>query len=192
MTFTLYGSIPSPYVRRIRLYLEGIEHEFKALNIYDDLERQAFAKLTPIRKLPILQAGETVLFDSHSIAEYLREYKREPAFSHAQRNLIHVIDAAIDSLIVLFLSQRSDLPVDEDRLYFRLQRERLSDSLTWLEQQAQGTAFDQWHYPSMALVALMDWAEFRNLHSFAAYPALQAARHPYTQYPSVLATAPHA
>ena len=78
MTFTLYGSIPSPYVRRIRLYLEGIEHEFKTLNIYDDLERQAFAKLTPIRKLPILQAGETVLFDSHSIAEYLREYKGEP------------------------------------------------------------------------------------------------------------------
>ena len=57
MTMKLYGSLPSPYVRRVRMALDGFDYEFVPVNIYDDASRAEFSRVSPIRKLPVLVNG---------------------------------------------------------------------------------------------------------------------------------------
>ena len=188
MSLKLYGSLTSPYVRRIRMAMYDLEHEFEIVNIYDDQTRKEFTRITPIRKLPVLVANNEAIFDSHVIYQYLSEHHDLPALNLHQHNLLSVTDAVLDSLIILFMGKRSDLPVDDSKLLFKLQMERLPHNLEWLNQHTDD--FKQWHMPSMSLVSLLDWAEFRDLHSFEDYPALLQARAEHQQRPSVVNTLP--
>ena len=47
MSMTLYGSLTSPYVRRIRMLLAGIDYEFNNTNVYDDAQREEFSAISP-------------------------------------------------------------------------------------------------------------------------------------------------
>ena len=67
MSMTLYGSLTSPYVRRVRILLENIDYEFKNTNVYDDTQRAEFSAISPLRKLPVLVDGDTPIFDSAAI-----------------------------------------------------------------------------------------------------------------------------
>ena len=190
MALTLYGSKPSPYVRRIRMLLHGHDFEFKALNVYDDASRAEFAKITPVRKLPLLVDGDAPIFDSHVIANYLQETLNLPVPSLTDHNLISVIDSVTDSLIVLFLAKTSELDTESGALYFRLQHERLADSLAWLEQQAVAGAFAKWNYASMCLVATLDWIDVRSLCDTSTYAALSAVKDQHSNQPAAQATYP--
>jgi len=190
MTMTLYGTLPSPYVRRIRLLLDGVDYHFEDVPLYNDEGRQQYAKVTPVRKVPMLDDDGQHVFDSHVIQHYLQRKLGLPELTFEQHNLVSVIDAVTDSCVILVIGGRSDLPVHEDRLLFKLQRERIEDSLQWLEQQAIQGQFDEWHYPSMCLVTMIDWLEFRQLHSFEHYPALLACRARFADLAIVGATRP--
>ncbi len=169
----LYGSLTSPYVRRIRLFMEGMDYEFRTINIFDPEFRASFRAVSPIKRLPVLQDGEDVIFDSHIIYQYLRQKQGLPVAPLRECNQVSVIDAVVDSCITLLLGQRSGLSVDEDHLLFRLQRERLPDSLAWLAGEAETGGFDDWHYGTMCLVAMLDWLAFREFSGPEQYPVLQ-------------------
>lgn len=172
----LYGSLTSPFVRRIRLLLEGIDYELKAVNVYDDAVSQDFSLTSPIKKLPVLKDNDTVIFDSHNIHAYLCKKYKLPELSTEQLNQLSVIDAITDSLVILFIGKRSDLPVDTDHELFKLQLNRIPSCLEWLDQQAKNKAFDEWNYSTMSLISLLDWAEFRGLCNFDKYTELLAVR----------------
>ena len=176
MSMTLYGSLPSPYVRRIRMLMDGMDYHFEAVDIYNDAKRAEYAAVSPIKKLPVLVDGDQTVFDSHVICEYLRRKQQLPEQPISEQNLIAAIDGVNDSLIVLFMGKRSGLEVSPDTLLFKLQLERIPDTLAWLNAQAEQGAFAEWHMATIALIALLDWAEFRNLYDFSEYPALRAAR----------------
>ena len=186
----LYGSVASPFVRRIRLLLENVDYELQEVDILKPDTRALFAAVTPIRKMPVLDDGGQRIFDSHVIHLHLARTLGLPALSLDQYNQISVIDAVCDSMVVLLMGKRSELPVNEERLMFTLQRERIHDSLAWLEETARSGAFDEWHYPTICLICLYDWARFRQLHDFSDCPALQAAVLRHAERPSIKATAP--
>ncbi|MCY0965741.1 glutathione S-transferase family protein [Parathalassolituus penaei] len=190
MSRVLYGSLASPFVRRIRLLLENIDYELREVDVLKPDTRALFAAITPIRKMPVLDDHGQRIFDSHTIQLHLSRTLGLPDLSIDQYNQISVIDAVCDSLVVLLMGKRSDLPVQEDRLMFTLQRERITDSLAWLEETARTGAFDDWHYPTICLICLYDWARFRQLLDFNTYPALQAAVNRFAERPSVVATQP--
>ena len=190
MSLTLYGSLTSPYVRRIRLFMADMTYEFSQVNIFEESSRAQFRPISPIKKLPVLQDGEQFIFDSHVIYHHLRKLKNLAEASLTEANQISVIDAVTDANIILLLSQRSGLATEEDRLIFRLQRERIPDSLQWLEQAAEQGEFDSWHYGSMSLIAMMDWLEFRKLHLFEKHPVLQAVRQRFADLDEVQSTQP--
>ena len=137
MSMTLYGSLPSPYVRRIRMLLEGVDYQFNNINVYDNKQREEFSAISPLRKLPVLTDGDISIFDSHVIAEYLRKKRQWPEITIEQHNLISAIDAVTDSLIVVFMSKRSGIEVSEDKLLFKLQFEHLAIILNWLNEQTK-------------------------------------------------------
>ncbi|WP_221793696.1 glutathione S-transferase family protein [Oceanobacter mangrovi] len=190
MSLILHGTQPSPFVRRIRLLLDGVDHEFREVPLYDDAGRQQFAAVSPIRKVPVLEDNGQTIFDSHVIFHYLQNKLGLPALTLDQHNLISVIDAVTDSCVVLVLGKRSELAIEEDRMIFRLQRERIADSLRWLEQQVIDGSFDDWSYPTMCLVTMVDWLKFRQLHDFVDQPALQALVASHAERPVVQLTLP--
>lgn len=190
MSMILYGSHPSPYVRRVRMLLEGMDYRFETVNVYEDAGRTAYAAITPIKKMPVLVDDGLTVFDSHVICEYLRRKQGKPEVSIEQLNLVSAIDSVNDALILLFMAARSGLEVNDETLIYKLQLERIPDSLEWLNTQAEQGEFSEWHIGTMALIALLDWAEFRELYDFSAYPALIAARTAHQLRPVVAETYP--
>jgi glutathione S-transferase len=168
----LYGSQSSPFVRRLRLLLAGQSYEFVSMNIFESVDREKLIKLNPARKVPMLQDGEQVIFDSGVIYRYLSAKFGFTPLSWDEENTLTLINAVNDSLVEVLLCQRSGFDTNDNKLFFNLQRERSEAVLKVLEQKAQAGEFLQWNYLAMSLFALLDWAEFRKLIDLTAFSAL--------------------
>ncbi len=72
------GSYLSPYVRKVLVCLElkGIAYEVD--HFVPFYGNDAFSKLSPLRRIPVLVDGDLVLTDSSVICEYLEDLKPEP------------------------------------------------------------------------------------------------------------------
>ena len=73
------GSYLSPYVRKVLVVLheKGIEYEIDPIVPFYGDDR--FAKLSPLRRIPVLLDGDVVLSDSSVICQYLEDRWPEPA-----------------------------------------------------------------------------------------------------------------
>ncbi|HSG53014.1 MAG TPA: glutathione S-transferase N-terminal domain-containing protein, partial [Rheinheimera sp.] len=67
----LYGSQTSPYVRRIRLLLADVPHDFVNMNIFAGSDRELLAAKNPTLRIPMLEDNEQMIFDSGVIYRYL-------------------------------------------------------------------------------------------------------------------------
>lgn len=185
----LVGSTTSPYSRRIRLLLADTPHDFISLDIYggdrDELRRQ-----TPALKIPMLEDDGQVVYDSRVIARYLGNKLGLAPLSWDQENLLTLVDAANDSYVSILLSKRSGLDVDQDALFFNLQRERVDKALSALADAVDAKQFDDWQYPAICLYCLVDWLDFRELLQGDAAPRLLAFRDRFANRGDVRATDP--
>ncbi|MEE2025710.1 glutathione S-transferase family protein [Alkalimonas mucilaginosa] len=186
----LFGSVPSPYVRRIRMLLADTSYEFVNLNIFAEQDRATLIRLNPTRKIPMLVDGDQVIFDSGLIYRYLCQKLQLPALSWPQENQIILINAANDSLVELLICQRSGFDTNDDKLFFNLQRERVAEVLAVLEQQVRDQAFNDWNYAAICLYCLLDWIAFRNLWPLGSFPALQQFLSQNQQQPGVASSDP--
>lgn len=168
----LIGSVTSPFVRRIRLLLSNVEHDFLTIDIFSVEGQLILGDSNPAKKIPILKDGEHTIFDSRVIANYLNEKLSLKKLTWEQENLLTMIDAANDSLVSLFICSKSDLSTDEDRLFFTLQRERIKAVLTALDKAATNHEFTGWQYPQICLFCLLDWIDFRDLTQWRHYKGL--------------------
>ncbi|NQD95318.1 glutathione S-transferase family protein [Pseudomonas sp. CrR25] len=74
----IIGSYLSPYVRKVLVLLElkGVAYQIDPLvPFFGD---EAFARLSPLRQVPVLVDGEVVLNDSSVICQYLEDRYPEP------------------------------------------------------------------------------------------------------------------
>ena len=74
----IVGSYLSPYVRKVLACLEvkGIPYEVD--HIVPFFGNDAFSKLSPLRRIPVLVDGDLVLTDSSVICEYLQDRQPDP------------------------------------------------------------------------------------------------------------------
>lgn len=166
----LIGSTTSPFVRRIRLYLTLLnvtDFDFVNLDIFSGEDRQQLTQNNPAQKVPALLDGEQYVYDSRVIFRYLAAKHQQPPLTWSQENLLTLIDAANDSLVSLLLLARSDIDTQEDKLFFKLQHERVAQVMPALSQAIKNGEFAQWHYPAICLFCLLDWAKYRQLYDFS-------------------------
>ena len=73
MALTVIGSFVSPYVRKVLacLELKGLDYEIDPITPF--FGNDEFSRLSPLRRIPVLIDGETVLSDSTIICAYLDE-----------------------------------------------------------------------------------------------------------------------
>lgn len=168
----LFGSTTSPYARRLRLFMQDIAHEFVHVDIFNSRDRAGIQRDNPTLKIPMLKDGEQTVLDSGNIYRYLQDKLGAPSLTWDQQNLLTIIDAANESLVQLLILSRSEIDVSSDKMYFRIQRERLDVVFSHIEQKAQQGAFDNWDYLSMSLFCLLDWVMFRQLHDISSFTHL--------------------
>lgn len=168
----LYGSSTSPFVRRLRVFLSGLDHEFININIYEEEGRSILKAINPALKIPMLVDGEKVIFDSRIIFQHLNQAYVKDAWTINDDNNLTLINAANDSYVELFLLEKSGIDTSQDALFFNLQHERIQSTLDVLNTSASQGSFDTWNFASISLFCLIDWALFRSLNTFDAYPHL--------------------
>ena len=186
----LYGSTTSPYVRRLRVWLEDVPHEFVNIDIYSEEGRATLRSINPALKIPMLVDDWQAVFDSRVIFNYLNHKFEKEVTTIDDENAITIINAASDSFIELLLLSRSGIDTTQDTLFFNLQRERIQTTLQVLEDQLKLGVFEYWHFPAICLYCLIDWVMFRRLNDFADYPELQAFHERHQARKSVRATDP--
>ncbi|MBW4482465.1 MAG: glutathione S-transferase family protein [Tildeniella torsiva UHER 1998/13D] len=70
----LHGFAVSPYVRaaRIALIEKGVDYQFNEVG-FDALKTADYARLNPFRKMPVLEQGDFVLYETPAILGYIDE-----------------------------------------------------------------------------------------------------------------------
>ncbi|SET61689.1 glutathione S-transferase family protein [Thalassotalea agarivorans] len=171
---TLIGSGPSPYVRRIRILLGQFDYKFVNLDIYGDQQDiEVLKQNNPANKIPVLKDEDLTLYDSRVIYRYLGEKFAIAPLSWPQENLLTLVDATIDSLIVLIYGKRSGYDVESDVMIFQRQQERLPQLFAALDKACAEGKFDNWDYPAICLYTLLDWSLFRELYKWQTFEHLQ-------------------
>lgn len=168
----LYGSTSSPYVRRLRLFMQDIPHDFVLVDIFNSRDRAEIEAQNPTLKIPMLKDGDQTILDSGNIFRYLQSKQGLQALTWDQQNILSSIDAANESLVQMLILSRSDIDTSADKLYFRIQRERVDAIFSYLEKQANKGTFTTWNYLSISLYCLLDWILFRQLHDISGYSQL--------------------
>jgi glutathione S-transferase len=171
MTLTLLGSASSPYVRRLRLYLQDFPHEFQAINIFDPQDDARLTAISPIKRIPLLLTDGNPLFESRVIFHYLQTKFGKHSLTLDEENLVSAIDAIQDQLIQQYLMKRFGHPVDMSNGYFRRAETRKKEILAFLDTAVKRDGFLRWDYPAMSLYSLVDWASFREMLSREEIPA---------------------
>ncbi len=188
MSYSLVGSVPSPFVRRIRMLMESIPFEFRELNIYETDGHLELSRLTPVRQIPILIDGDRTIWDSRVIFSYLSEKHGLPRLTWEQENLLTAIDGALNSGVALLLMKRSGIDITAPLMIVKRHRDRIDSVLDFLTPYATKDDFRDWNFVTMSLYSFLDWALFRDVISLTERPALKDFLLTHRERPIVRAT----
>ncbi|MCR9166032.1 MAG: glutathione S-transferase family protein [Nannocystaceae bacterium] len=177
---TLYGTTTSPYVRRVRIVAHELGIEVDLVDTAEDDGQRRMRAANPVWKVPTVTVGELSILDSSTICEYLvnergpGELERFNADNLHERNLMTVIDGALDSLINAFYLARDGVTAQSSS-YAAKQKQRAASAMQWLEQWATGPWLSQVHklgLPEIAMVTTLEWMQFRETYDVSAHPKL--------------------
>ena len=163
MTYRLLGSLTSPFVRRLRLYMADIPYEFEIVNYLESGQDARLSAANPIKRIPVLLIDGKSLWESRVIFQYLQKTHGKPGLSLDEENIVGAIDTLQDQLIQPFLLQRFGHVVDRNNPYYQRVADRQRLILAYLEKQAESGLLSRWDYPAMSLFSTPDWASFRNV-----------------------------
>lgn len=171
MTYTLYGSKTSPFVRKIRMLMENIPYELKEVDIYSPEGAKILNGINPINQVPALVDGDQKIWDSRQIFNYICFKHELPKLTWDEENILTAIDSAANSGVAIVLMRRSGMT--EDLMYTRRQHERISSVLDYLKPYILDSALREWNFNTMSLYCFLDWAIFRGAISIEDRPECQ-------------------
>ncbi len=194
----VYGTTTSPYVRRVRVIAHELGVDVELIDTFEEEGQARMRAVNPVWKVPTATVGELSMLDSTTICVYLLTNRgpepMEPFRSDNvhERNLLSVIDGALDALINTFYLARDGVTPDTCT-YARKQQERAASAMTWLEHWATGPWLSPVHklgLPEVALVTTLDWMRFRNTYDVSQHPKLVELAEHWAQRESFASTFP--
>jgi glutathione S-transferase len=188
MSYILYGSAPSPFVRRMRMAMEHIPYEFKSLNIYDTPGALELNKVNPLNQIPCLLDNGQPIWDSRVMLQYLGKKHGWPELSVTDENRMTAIQGMMDAGVGLFLMKKSEISLDA--MYPQRLKDRIVSVMNWLAPWMASPEAGEWNHVTLTLYAGLDWMKFRELHSLASSPAAEAYLARHAHRPIVQATDP--
>jgi glutathione S-transferase len=169
MSYILYGSKTSPYVRKLQILMEKLPYEFREVDIYDQ-HRELFKQVNPIQQIPVLIDGDLTIWDSRQIFNYLNMRYRFQNIDWNDENLLSVIDGLLTAGVNLVLLRKSGLDISSSNMFFERQRDKIESILDYLRPYIKGSALQEWNFHSISLYCFLDWALFREIISLEHRP----------------------
>lgn len=170
MSYTLYGSKPSHFVRRIRLLMEKIPYQFSEMDIFDTEDSIRLNKLNPVNQVPVLVDGEQPIWDSRQIFYYLNNKHNLMKLTLEDENTLTAIEGAMSAGVTLTMLKRSGLNINEPTLIVNRQKERIESVMNFMKPYMMGPGLREWNFITMSLYSLIDWATFREVANFDHRP----------------------
>ncbi len=178
----LHGSHTSPYVRRVRIFAEGLGLPMEMSDAATEAGQAALRAASPLWRVPTLAFPDgTVIWDSQAILVSLaRRYGWGPfrpvTDADRESNLVLAVNGALDSAVNVFY----------------LRKDGVDAALGWVEAQLRGDGFFDGRpgYAELALYTTLGWMSFRNTWPVAAHPKLVAFQARWDAEPGWAATAP--
>ncbi len=156
----LIGSTTSPFVRKVRLLLEGQDYEFETLKALSPEGVKKLESYGPVRRIPILIDGEKVIFDSSLISEYLLA-KKSIVLSLDEKLTLKLIDELCDAGIILFQQKLWEIDPLWENEFSKRTDARANAILDQLEQYAANDSFTQ--LQKDWLFCVLDWINLRQV-----------------------------
>lgn len=195
----LYGTLTSPFVRRVRVLAHELALNLELVDTTTPDGQAALQRLSPLRKVPVLEVGGVGVLDSHAISTLLLSQHgpgplRPPRRTTeiAEGNVVYAVDGALEAAIRLFYLRRDKIDATQIP-YMVTERQRVDRTLAWLEGQVRGpwcTHEDGFGLAEVALVTTIEWLQFRDMAELDGYPRLLALTAEHGQRPALLATRP--
>jgi glutathione S-transferase len=204
---TLYFGYISPYSRKIRVVLAEKGLGFDAVETRGADAPASFNVLNPCRRVPALQDGERMLFESNDIIEYLMSVYPDNADSvdgiafatqlargdhlWGDRQTLSGIETMLDCGLVL-LQMRNDGITTDDSAFLTREASRIDVILDWLEARATPEGFipGVFSVQDLNFVISVQWADYRKMFEWRGRPKLEAIVERYRQRPSMAASMP--
>jgi glutathione S-transferase len=194
----VYGTVTSPYVRRVRVVAHELGLEYELVDVSSDAGQAELRRRSPIWKIPAAELDGELVFDSRVICELLVARHGAGTLANvdglADRNAITVVDGALDSLINCFYLARDGVD-SESVAYLRKQQERAASAMTWIDAQIH----DGWlsrqrsfALPEIALATAAGWMRFRDTYPIDRHPGVLACLERCEMRQSFASTQPHA
>ena len=194
----LFGTVTSPYVRRVRIVLSELSLDYQLVNTATDEGQRQLRAVTPVWKVPVLAIDDEILFDSHAITRRLlslhpsRALELPDAADFESSNRLTAIDGALDSLINAFYLAKDGVGA-ESSSYAQKQRDRAATCLRWLDARDWSGATSgsgALGLPEVHLATALDWIRFRDVAPLEPYPELARVLQAHAARPSLLETLP--
>jgi glutathione S-transferase len=194
----LYGTLTSPYVRRVRIVTKELGVDVEWVDTATDEGQEKLREFSPVWKVPAASIEGQSIFASGQINQQLLErYGPKPLAPHELKDveaqsIIDVIDGALDSLINAFYLSKDGVG-REDAPYVEKQHQRAATAMKWLEQKVYGAWLSptaKFGLPEIALITAMDWMRFRDTYPVEDHPGLLECVEKHRERASVKETAP--
>lgn len=189
MAYVLYGSLTSPFVRRLRMLLHDLPYEFREMNVFEAQDATLLNKINPLNQIPVLTHGEKTIWDSRQIFHYLNQIHQFESLDWQAENLLTGIEGAMSSGVTLLLMKRSGMNIDENYMYINRQKDRIESVLDYLKPFLTSKESENWNFASMTLYCFLDWGLFRNIFSIEKRPECRKFLEAHSQRPAVTSTA---
>lgn len=181
---TIIGSFVSPYVRKVlaAMNLKRLAYEVDPITPF--YGNDAFERLSPLRRIPVLVDGDFVLSDSTVICEYLDEaysghrlYPVDPKQRARARWLEEFADTRLGDLFIWSLFYQKvvrplvwDEPTDEERVR-KAEQEEIPAALDYLECElpADGFLFGEIGVADIAIASFFRNAVYAGFHPDPAH-----------------------
>jgi glutathione S-transferase len=196
---TLYGSLTSPFVRRVRIIALERAIPFTLVDAFTDDGQKALRALSPIWKVPLAVIDGDVVTDSHSIVdELLRRHGHgalrplEHSARVAEDFFIHVVDAAVDAGVKRFYLKRDGVDPDGPASV-KKDGERILACLTWVNDRVKGgnvVGLPGFGRAEVALISALGWLRFREVVDVDRFQNLVEFERAHAERPSVKETVP--
>jgi len=196
----LYGSLTSPYVRKVRLFLaeKGIAYDLVVEGPSDAAGN--VARLNPLGKVPVLVRDDgEVLFDSPMLIDYLDGIKGValiPPSGDArwQAQRWHALGQGIMDATVTRLMETRRAGEHQDATVIKKQEGKIAAALNFAEGQLSGGDWlvgDRLSIGDIAMAAALGYMDLRYAHNWQpAHPRLATWYATFSRRPSFIETAP--
>jgi glutathione S-transferase len=187
----LYGTQASPFMRRVAIVAVEVGEPVEWVDTAGDAGQAELRALSPIRKVPIAIVDGRTLFDSRVIIDWLTTTRGHggiapPADRFCEHNLVNAVDAALDSVIQLYVLRRDGIAID-DTPFARRQLERADAIWHWLGTELSAHRLG---LAELSAICALDWMDFRKTYPTERAAALGPMRAAWRDHPSIAATRP--